>query len=143
MEEGVGFLDTAALRTGPVGTKFLNAYLYPATGPVAGGTQLQIPSSANLDALYFGKNLASSVSQIGNGLFEATTPPGSPGYVDVYGMMTDGGMQILPEARSAMGLQSSRRRRTPRQPRAEEQAFSMAMDSGLQATVQSPPICKS
>lgn len=98
MEEGVGFLDTAALRTGPVGTKFLNAYLNPATGPVAGGTQLQIPSSANLDALYFGKNLASSVSQIGNGLFEATTPPGSPGYVDVYGMMTDGGMQILPEA---------------------------------------------
>ena len=98
MEEGVGFLDTAALRTGPVGTQFLNAYLNPATGPVAGGTQLQIPSSENLDALYFGKNLASSISQIGNGLFEATTPPGPPGYVDVYGMMTDGGVQILPEA---------------------------------------------
>jgi hypothetical protein len=100
MEEGVGFLDTAALRTGPVGTQFLNAYLNPATGPVAGGTQLQIPSSAsgNIDALYFGKNLASSISQIGSGLFEATTPAGEPGYVDVYGLMTDGGMQILPEA---------------------------------------------
>ena len=98
MEEGVGFLDTAALQTGPVGTQFLNAYLNPATGSVAGGTQLQIPSSDNLNELYFGKSLASSISQIGNGLFEATTPPGPSGYVDVYGMMTDGGMQILPEA---------------------------------------------
>jgi hypothetical protein len=98
MEEGVGFLDTAALQTGPVGTQFLNAYLSPATGPMAGGTQLQIPSSENLTALYFGKSLASSISQIGNGLFDATTPPGQSGYVDVYGMMSDGGMQILPEA---------------------------------------------
>jgi hypothetical protein len=98
MEEGVGFLDTAALQTGPVGTPFLNAYVNPASGPAAGGTQLQIPSSPNLDALYFGKSLASSISQVGNGLFEVTTPPGPPGYVDVYGLMTDGSIQILPEA---------------------------------------------
>jgi hypothetical protein len=98
MEEGVGFLDTAALQTGPVGTPFLNAYLNPASGPAAGGTQLQIPSSPDLDALYFGKTLPSSISEVGNGLFEVTTPPGPPGYVDVYGLMTDGSIQILPEA---------------------------------------------
>jgi len=39
MEEGVGFLDTAAIRTGTVGTQFLNAYLNPAMGPVTGNTQ--------------------------------------------------------------------------------------------------------
>ncbi|MGA3225849.1 MAG: IPT/TIG domain-containing protein [Acidobacteriaceae bacterium] len=98
MEEGVGFLDTAALQTSPVGTPFTNTYLNPASGPAAGGTQLQVPSSANLDALYFGKSLASSISEVGNGLFEATTPPGQPGYVDVYGLMTDGSVQIIPEA---------------------------------------------
>lgn len=98
MEEGVGFLDTAALQTGPVGTQFLNAYLDPATGPSAGGTQVKIPSGANLAALYFGKNPASSISLIGNNYFQATTPPGPAGYVDVYGMMTDGGLQVLPEA---------------------------------------------
>jgi hypothetical protein len=38
MEEGVGFLDTTAMRTGAVGTQFLNGYLNPATGPTAGGT---------------------------------------------------------------------------------------------------------
>lgn len=38
MEEGVGFLDTTGLRTGAVGTQFLNGYLNPATGPTAGDT---------------------------------------------------------------------------------------------------------
>ena len=38
MQEGVGFLDTTAIRTGSVGTQFLNGYLNPATGPTAGGT---------------------------------------------------------------------------------------------------------
>src|SRR5205814_4505005 len=36
--EGIGFLDVAAIRTGPVGTPFGNAYLTPATGPIQGGT---------------------------------------------------------------------------------------------------------
>lgn len=98
MEEGVGFLDTSALQTGPVGTPFLNGYLNPASGPAAGGTQLQIPGTPNLDALYFGKSLASSITKAANGLFEATTPPGQPGYVDVFGLMTDGSMEFLPEA---------------------------------------------
>jgi hypothetical protein len=38
MQEGVGFLDTTAIRTGTVGTQFLNGYLNPGTGPTAGGT---------------------------------------------------------------------------------------------------------
>ncbi|MGB7189186.1 MAG: hypothetical protein WBD10_03550 [Acidobacteriaceae bacterium] len=98
MEEGVGFLDTAALRTGPVGTPMDNAYLDPATGPSAGGTQPKFFSGATLAALYFGKNLASSISEIGDRYFEATTPPGPSGPVDVYGVMTDGGLEIFPEA---------------------------------------------
>ena len=31
MEEGVGFIDTSALQTGPVGTGFANAYPNPAS----------------------------------------------------------------------------------------------------------------
>jgi YVTN family beta-propeller protein len=38
IQEGVGFLDTTAIRAGTVGTQFLNGYLSPATGPTAGGT---------------------------------------------------------------------------------------------------------
>ena len=30
--------------------------------------------------------------------FQATTPSGNPGYVDMYALMTDGGIQIAPEA---------------------------------------------
>ncbi len=99
MVEGAGFLDTAALQTGPVGSQFLGAYLNPATGSAAGGTQTQIPGSGTLGAIYFGKNRASSISEVSNSsaLFNATTPPGNPGPVDVYGLMTDGGMLIIPE----------------------------------------------
>jgi hypothetical protein len=98
MEEGVGFLDTTALRTGPVGTATSNGYLNPSSGPTSGGTQFQIPFPENLGALYLGKNLASSISLVGNGLFEGTTPTGRAGYVDVYGVLTDGGLGVLPEA---------------------------------------------
>jgi hypothetical protein len=96
--EGIGMLDAAALRTGPVGTPFANAYLTPPTGPVAGGTPTQWNGSetGTLSAVYFGGNKASSIS--GTGTFYATTPPGAPGLVDVYSLMADGGMQVIPNA---------------------------------------------
>lgn len=97
--EGIGFLDAAAMRTGTVGTAFLNGYLTPATGPVAGGTSVDMGfgQSENLAAVYFGQNLAASIGPNSNLLY-ATTPAGSSGPVDVVSIMTDGGMQILPEA---------------------------------------------
>jgi hypothetical protein len=97
--EGIGFLDAAAMRTGPVGTAFFNGYLTPATGPVAGGTSVDMsfPASGNLAAVYFGPNLSASISPTSS-VLHATTPPGSAGPVDVVSMMTDGGMQILPQA---------------------------------------------
>lgn len=99
MEEGVGFLDTTTLRTGPVGSQFSNDYLVPATGPSAGGTQTEwvnSTQSAILTSVYFGENPATSVSQ-GDGEFYATSPDGPPGPVDVYALAADGGMLILPE----------------------------------------------
>ncbi len=97
MEEGVGFIDTSALQTGPVGTAFLNAYLTPATGPVSGGTQVQWSASSTVLGAYFGANPASSVSVTSSGLVNATTPAGSPGPVDIFTLMSDGGEQIVPE----------------------------------------------
>ena len=99
MEEGVGFLDTAALRTGPVGSLFANDYLVPATGPASGGTQTMwenLSPSANLTAAYFGMNPASAILQSSTE-FYATTPSGSPGPVDVSALTADGGMLIVPE----------------------------------------------
>jgi WD40 repeat protein len=100
MEEGVGFLDTTTLQTGPAGSEFLNDYAVPATGPVAGGTETQIEDlapSAKMKAAYFGGNAVSSLSQ-GSGQFNVTTPAGSAGPADFYALMTDGGMLIVPEA---------------------------------------------
>lgn len=100
MEEGVGFIDTSALRKGRVGTSFLNAYLSPATGPASGGTVEQWSGDgSNLttpSAVYFGANTATNVSQAG-GMFEATTPAGPAGPVDVYTLLQDGSEQIVPE----------------------------------------------
>lgn len=99
--EGIGMLDAAALQTGPVGTQFVNAYFNPPTGPVAGGTQTQWNGSTTgtLSTVYFGKNKASSISQAsGSGTFYGTTPAGAPGLVDVYSLMEDGGVQIIPQA---------------------------------------------
>lgn len=105
MEEGVGFIDTTSLQTGAPGSRFLNAYLTPATGPVSGGTPVQWSgaswsgnSKASLSAVYFGPNLATNISFDSSGLFHATSPSGKPGTVDVYSVMSDGGMQIIPEA---------------------------------------------
>ena len=99
--EGIGMLDTAVLQTGPVGAQFANAYISPPTGPVAGGTQTQWNGSGTgqLSAVYFGRNKASSISQAsGSGTFYATTPPGAPGLADVYSLMADGSMQVIPQA---------------------------------------------
>jgi hypothetical protein len=99
LEEGFGFLDTTTVRTGPVGTAFLNAYLTPATGPAIGGTQAQwsVPATVNSNSnVYFGSNPASLVS-IDGGLMTATTPAGTPGPADVYLFATDGGMQLVPD----------------------------------------------
>ena len=100
MEEGVGFLDTTALKTGALGSQFLNDYVVPATGPEDGGTQVQwenLSASGKLQTAYFGGNAATSLS-LGTGEFYATTPAGTTGPVDLYALMTDGGMLIVPEA---------------------------------------------
>ena len=79
MEEGVGFLDTAALQTGPVGTQFPNAFLDPAAGPSAGGTQFKVTNTnwANLAELFLGENRA------GNSYF-ANRKHGVPGDDSVW-----------------------------------------------------------
>jgi hypothetical protein len=99
MDEGVGFLDTAALQTGSLGTQFANAYVTPATGPAAGGTQIQWngSNSGTIAAVYLGSNQASDLSASTGAMFNATTPAGNPGLADVYTLMKDGGEQIVPE----------------------------------------------
>ncbi len=101
LEEGVGFVDLAALRTGSVGTQFENGYLAPATGPISGGTVTQNadPNAVgSLKSVYFGSQQATGLS-VGPGFtINATSPSGPAGYVDVYTFTTDGGMQVLPEA---------------------------------------------
>ncbi len=100
LEEGVGFLDTAALRAGPVGTQFVNAYLTPGAGPISGGTQIQWSGAANvaLAGVFIGGNQATSASISAGGQISAVTPGGSPGPADVYSIVADGGAQLLPEA---------------------------------------------
>ena len=99
MEEGVGFLDVAAMQTGAVGTKFLNGYLNVPFGPVAGGTAVTLsnpnPVNSSVNSVYFGAQRA-SVTPNGNQL-SITTPAGTPGPVDVEVLMNDGGAWMLPE----------------------------------------------
>jgi hypothetical protein len=99
MEEGIGFVDSAAMRTGALATQFTNGYLSPPSGPVTGGTPTKWtdPNAlGTLEAVYFGANKASSVSAA-SGYINATSPPGLPGPVDIYAFTTDGGMQLIPE----------------------------------------------
>jgi YVTN family beta-propeller protein len=99
MEEGVGFIDSSAMNTGPIGSLFTNAYLTPPAGPVAGGTQVQWsgPTTAlNKNKIFFGGLTATFDSFTGD-LLTATTPEGAPGPADVYVYATDGGIQIVPE----------------------------------------------
>lgn len=99
LEEGFGFLDTTLMRTGAVGTQFLNGYLNPPAGPTSSGTPIQLPDPnpvGSLSAMYFGSQPASSVSE-SSGIISATTPPSNAGPVDVYTFTSDGGMQLIPE----------------------------------------------
>ena len=99
LEEGVGFVDTSIMRTGPIGTLFTNGYLSPATGPTSGGTQVQLPDPnpvASLSAMFFGSQHATNVSAA-SGIISATTPAGNSGPADVWTFTTDGGFQLLPE----------------------------------------------
>ncbi len=98
MEEGVGFLDSAAMHTGPVGKGVLNAYLNPATGPTTGGTSVSwsVPFSA-MDSVYFGMQKTASMS-LASGMLNVTVPPASSGPVDVYAFASDGSLQIIPDA---------------------------------------------
>ena len=99
MEQGFGFLDSSTLRTGPVGTSFLNAYLNPATGPASGGTPVEWSAPPTVDAqskIYFGTNRSLSVTPSKYNI-TVTTPPGGLGVVDVYAFANDGGMQLIPD----------------------------------------------
>jgi hypothetical protein len=99
LEEGFGFLDTTQLRTGQVGTTFGNAYLNPATGPMAGGTQTEWSAPITVNAqsqIFIGSNAATGISN-GSGFVSVTTPAGLPGPADVYAFAMDGGMQLIPE----------------------------------------------
>jgi DNA-binding beta-propeller fold protein YncE len=83
-----------------VGSQFLNDYLDPATGPTAGGTEIEfadLAQSAKMTTVYLGGNSATSISQ-SSGEFDATTPAGAAGPADLYALMEDGGMLIVPEA---------------------------------------------
>lgn len=104
MAEGVGFIDTTALRSGAVGTQFTYSFLNPATGPVGGGTPAtwSYPALApTVTSVYVGSRTATDVTESSNTLSFAklslTTPPGASGPADVYAMASDGGIQILPE----------------------------------------------
>lgn len=101
MEEGVGFVDTTALRTGSIGSSFSNAYLSPATGPITGGTattwEAYSIATPTISLVKFGANAASEVGNDSSQI-SATTPAGTAGPVDVYAFAADGGVQIVPEA---------------------------------------------
>jgi len=131
LEEGIGFLDTTRMQTGPVGSGFVNGYLFPATGPISGGTQVQWDSSTPPSVqsrIYFGNNGATLLLETGSlGNTVVITPPGNPGTVDVYNFVSNGGMQL--RKHSATDRQYSRSR--PIALGAVELALSMAMDSGL------------
>ena len=89
-------MDTAAFHTGTVGAVLSNALFNPATGPVAGGTQVSGIVAKATD-VYFGANPSSSVSNGSTGAV-AVTPPGEPGPVPVYTFTSDGGVQLAPDA---------------------------------------------
>lgn len=97
--EGIGFLDAAAMQTGPVGLPHLNGYVSPNTGPVSGGTEVNtyFPPSSDIAAVYFGQTPATAITSSSSQLY-ATTPLGSSGAVDVTLLMSDGGANYLPEA---------------------------------------------
>jgi hypothetical protein len=102
---GIGLLNTAAVHTLPIGSRFNQTQLDVPYGPAAGGTAVAwLPDTVGvpvppLGSVYFGANAATDLNNNGySGMLEAITPAGSPGPVDVRTFATDGGSQFLPLA---------------------------------------------
>lgn len=100
---GIGLLDTAAVHSLPIGSRFSQTQLDVPYGPVGGGTatswlpdEFGVPAPP-LGSVYFGVNAATNLNNSGfEGMLEATSPAGVPGPVDVRTFTTDGGAQFLP-----------------------------------------------
>jgi hypothetical protein len=100
MEEGIGFVDLSTLNTGPVGSQLVDGELNPATGPLSGGTATQWRAPgvmAPLSSVYFGAHQATPISYSSENI-HATSPAGTAGPVDIYAFVSDGGLQVIPEA---------------------------------------------
>ncbi|MGB8260767.1 MAG: hypothetical protein WCE75_10475, partial [Terracidiphilus sp.] len=100
MEEGVGFIDTAAIQPGTPPLGYVKVYLTPATGSVSGGVQTTWGGTAAspLTSVYFGSAKAPQFSEVGNGQFSATTPAAAKGGpVNVYSLTANGNEQIVPD----------------------------------------------
>jgi hypothetical protein len=108
MGEGIGFLDAGTLLSGPANPSiFLYAGggsdIQPSFGSVQGSTQVLIAGlqTTKAENVFFGNQLAIGISQGDRALgVSATTPPGSPGAVDVAVTFTDGGLSLFPEGYS-------------------------------------------
>jgi hypothetical protein len=108
MQEGVGFFDTQALRTGPPpGSGMLNDYVTPGTGPSSGGTSVKLGAPSNLAEIVFvqpnrSPAIATGIQVMGTesqwqSVYSAVTPLGAPGVADIYGLGQDGSLQFVPE----------------------------------------------
>jgi hypothetical protein len=101
---GIGLLDTTAVQSPPVGSRFTQTQLGVPYGPLGGGTETSWSpnivgvSPPPLGTIYFGPNAASDIDNNGfTGLLEAVTPPGTTGPVDVRTSATDGSSQLIPD----------------------------------------------
>lgn len=100
---GIGLLDSTAVHSLPIGSRFSQTELDVPYGPVSGGTatawlpdEVGVPAPP-LGSVYFGANAATNLNDDGyESMLEATSPAGSPGPVDVRTFATDGGSQYLP-----------------------------------------------
>ncbi len=110
MEEGVGFIDTTAIRQPPVGTTVPASLLAPAAGPAGGATQttwylsvFSLSSGTTIPATITGWYFGSQEAPFLSGgpwpgtPISATTPPGAAGPADVYALFSDGGTGYIPE----------------------------------------------
>lgn len=100
--QGIGFIDGSALLPAqPKMEMFICCNpLQPGFGSVTGGTQVQEFGAAptlSLAGVYFGNRPSAEVSAASQSWF-ATTPPASPGPVNVKIAAADGGIVLLPDA---------------------------------------------
>ena len=99
--QGVAFLDASVLL--PAAPKFMMSVccypIQPSYGPAVGGTQVQefgIANGIDLAAVYFGSRPAMSI-WTDEFSWNAVTPPGDPGPVNVMLTGSDGAMAMLPD----------------------------------------------